>query len=564
MSEAIAHFVSPSDLYLDALAKVAAMLEWPLPRERDEAVCAEAARVVDRLLAPIARGRGAVDIAIGEGLDLLSKGDRVLRLGYSGIGDYARERLGIAASTARKMARLARELRDRPIVRLAVQSGEMSVRKAEAVLPVARGDAEASWVARGRLDTVRGLKVAVKDPDAPDPEEDEEWGRLSIPLSADERPDVDEGLALAGKALGANVPKALRYGALCDEFLSVHAAPDDGGGADLVLSAPANDGMEHVKELLEKESAQWAFLGQVDPVSAPAPSPDAENDPWLLDEELRRFSGMRSQRDAAFGHLALHFRSLEGWRYLGFASLEHYCCERLGMGERTVQQRISLERSLHDLPSLRQAMHEGRVSYEKARLIARHASDTTVDTLIDRAGQTTCIELRRELEAKEEVQMCAQGKVKLVAPRRILALLSLAFRAARNDAGRWLPPGECLRRIAVHFVEVWKPLLAERNTRQKQVLARDRGFCQVPGCSRAAEQAHHIDYRSAGGTDEAENLVSLCAAHHLHGVHLGYIRVRGKAPHGLRWQLGVRLGAAPLVEVVTAPPAGHGSRLAGP
>src|SRR6266446_6127824 len=32
-------------------------------------------------------------------------GDRVLRLGYSGIGDYARERLGIAASTARKIAR---------------------------------------------------------------------------------------------------------------------------------------------------------------------------------------------------------------------------------------------------------------------------------------------------------------------------------------------------------------------------------------------------------------------------------------------------------------------------
>jgi len=203
VSEATAHLVSPSDLYLDALAKVAAMLEWPLPRERDEAVCAEAARIVDRLLAPIARGRGAVDIAIGEGLDLLSTGDRVLRLGYSGIGDYARERLGIAASTARKMARLARELRDRPLVRLAVQSGEMSVRQAEAVLPVARGDAEASWVARARLDTVRGLKVAVKDPDAPDPEEDEEWGRLSIPLSAEERPDVDEGLALAGKALGA-------------------------------------------------------------------------------------------------------------------------------------------------------------------------------------------------------------------------------------------------------------------------------------------------------------------------------------------------------------------------
>jgi len=33
-------------------------------------------------------------------------------------------------------------------------------------------------------------------------------------------------------------------------------------------------------------------------------------------------------------------------------------------------------------------------------------------------------------------------------------------------------------------------------------------------------------------------------------VHLGYIRVRGKAPLDHRGQLGVRLSAAPLVEIV--------------
>ena len=555
MSEAAAHLASPVYPYLDALAKVAAMLEWPLPRERNEAVCVEAARIVDRLLAPFARGRGAVEVGIGEGLDRLSKGDRVLRLGYSGIGDYARERLGIAASTARKMARLARELRGRPLVRLAVQNGEMSVRQAEAILPVAHGDAEASWVARGRMDTVRGLKVAVKAPDAAEPEEDEEWGRLSMPLSPESRAVVEEGLAVAGKALGANVPKGLRYGALCEEFLSAHMAPDDGGGVEAAVSASAKDLLSSIKERLEQESAQWAFLAQVEPVPAPRPRPDAEDDPWLLDEELRRFMGMRDQWDGAFGHLALVFRSLEGWRYLGFASFEHYCCERLGMGERTVQQRIALERKLHDFPSLRQAMRDGRVSYEQARLIARYATDATVDSLIDLAGQMTCIELRRELETKEEAQMCAKRVVDIVAPRRVLVLLTLAFRAARKAAGRSLPPGECLRMIAAHFMEVWKPILADRNTPQKRVLARDRGYCQVPGCSRAASHVHHIDYRSRGGADDPSNLISLCAAHHLHGVHLGYIRVSGRAPHGLRWQLGVRLGKAPLVEVVTAPPA---------
>jgi 5-methylcytosine-specific restriction endonuclease McrA len=86
--------------------------------------------------------------------------------------------------------------------------------------------------------------------------------------------------------------------------------------------------------------------------------------------------------------------------------------------------------------------------------------------------------------------------------------------------------------------------LRQRSTPQRKIVARDRGFCQVPGCSRPAEHAHHIAYRSAGGSDDPSNLVSLCAAHHLFGVHMGRIRVRGTAPDGLHWELGVRRPAA--------------------
>jgi HNH endonuclease len=64
----------------------------------------------------------------------------------------------------------------------------------------------------------------------------------------------------------------------------------------------------------------------------------------------------------------------------------------------------------------------------------------------------------------------------------------------------------------------------------------------VRGCSRAAAHVHHVTYRSAGGGDDLANLVSLCAAHHLHGVHMGFIRVSGKAPDELHWELGRRRG----------------------
>src|SRR3954463_704692 len=162
MAEAALHVSESDDAYLEALAKAAAILDWPLPRERDEAVCHEAARVIDALLVRVARGRGALDVAVGDALDVLGTDARVLDLGHSCIGDYAREQLGIAASTAQKMVRFARKLRERPILRAAVRAGEVTPRAAEAVMPEARGENEAAWVERARHLTVRGLLAVVK------------------------------------------------------------------------------------------------------------------------------------------------------------------------------------------------------------------------------------------------------------------------------------------------------------------------------------------------------------------------------------------------------------------
>ena len=117
-------------LDLDAIAAEAWALELPFSGRRGLR-CHEAAVRVDQLLTRVARGRGALDIAIGEALLALRIGDRALQLGYCGIGDYAREQLGIAASTAHKMARLARGLRDRPLLRDAVWTGEVTARQAE-------------------------------------------------------------------------------------------------------------------------------------------------------------------------------------------------------------------------------------------------------------------------------------------------------------------------------------------------------------------------------------------------------------------------------------------------
>src|ERR1700730_19141481 len=78
------------DARLEALAHAAAPLGSRLPRVRDPAIGRWMARGLDTLLRNLSSGCGAVDIALGEGLDALTVGRRAMDLKYSNIGAYAR------------------------------------------------------------------------------------------------------------------------------------------------------------------------------------------------------------------------------------------------------------------------------------------------------------------------------------------------------------------------------------------------------------------------------------------------------------------------------------------
>src|SRR5256885_15696454 len=152
----------PSEvLTLDAIASAAWVLEPPMPHERKWVLRSETGILIDKLLARCARGRGALDVAIGDGLAAMAVGDRVIQLGFSGIGDYAREELDIAPRTAQKLAQLARGLREWPELLDAVWTGEVTARKAEILIGLARVEAQDEWIARARTETVRGLRAAV-------------------------------------------------------------------------------------------------------------------------------------------------------------------------------------------------------------------------------------------------------------------------------------------------------------------------------------------------------------------------------------------------------------------
>ncbi len=512
------------------------------PHQHPNLFGGEASIPFERIFAAVARGREALDLAIGEGLCALQDRDGFLSLGYSKLTDYAREALGLPATTAREKAKLARGLRSRPLLAEAVRSGRLSARKALEALPVARGAAERPWLLLAATLSVRGLREAVgralgRPADgaaaAGALAEEERWKLLSLPLRPEDRRVVDEAMRLAGELLGPGAPAWQRLEAIAQEFLGWH--PTEPGEGE--RAGPANGGVPtaEMEKALEIESRGWDWLEAVAPVAAPD---IGEREPEALDARLRDLVKRRGRWDELFGLMARAFLRKGLARQLGFASLGQYARERLGMSRRAVEQRAWLERRMEELPQLRYAFERGEVPYEKARLLAGVADFDSVNGWIGRARSMTCAELERSVEAARDAQACARGRLEARVPERVAGLVRAALRAAAEESAEPLDPAACLARVAWHFVETWGPLLRRRNTPGRRVVERDGGWCQVPGCSRPAVHAHHVQFRSRGGGDGPENKVALCAPHHLRGIHRGLLRVSGSAPDALVWELG--------------------------
>ena len=138
--------------------------------------------------------------------------------------------------------------------------------------------------------------------------------------------------------------------------------------------------------------------------------------------------------------------------------------------------------------------------------------------------------------------MWRTGEVKFPVPKDVDALFRDAVTSARLRAGPGLTPGQALFMMSAHFTETWVDLAMALWKKADEVMKRDQGRCQVPGCSHAAQHVHHIRFRSHGGGSESWNLVALCVAHHLVAIHQGFIRVRGRAPDDLVWEFFERDG----------------------
>ncbi len=139
--------------------------------------------------------------------------------------------------------------------------------------------------------------------------------------------------------------------------------------------------------------------------------------------------------------------------------------------------------------------------------------------------------------------------------RLFKAVLCTVRREMERETGQRASEADAFEEMIDHALASWqvddrwlRTSLRRSMGRKYLVFERDGWRCTVPGCtSQRNLQSHHIQFRSAGGSDALENQTTLCAFHHLRGVHAGFVRIRGHAPHALAFELGTRAEIPPLV-----------------
>jgi hypothetical protein len=288
-----------------------------------------------------------------------------------------------------------------------------------------------------------------------------------------------------------------------------------------------------------------------------------------LDARLRRALRIEQRWLAEMSPLLLEVARSRSYRFHGCSSLAVFAREQLGMSPRKAQALLRLERACARSPELRAAFSSGRLSWVQADALipvlaldhaepwraawVTHAETISVRRLeedVERALVTGDLELQTGAhptveESEEECLGSQTGTATLFFPapadvaRLFKAVLATVQRRIERRNGRTASESEALDAMLEHCFETWA-LPNAKVPREHRVFERDGWRCTVPGCSSYRNlHDHHIQYRSHGGPHDLWNRTTLCAAHHQRSVHagIGRIRIRGRAPDGLRFVL---------------------------
>jgi hypothetical protein len=480
------------------------------------------------------------------------------QLGFARLGDYTRERLSLSAREVQELARVAERLESLPAIAAAFAAGELSWTQTRLLATATTPDSEHKWLALARDRTVRALEALVAHPPA-DPDERHRV-HFSLRCPRRVRGRWRQAVELARRMAGSELSLAQSAEVIAAEALSARPAPiDDRPPREPPpepVDTPADTGWSGVDVPIPEDVEK---LLQLEP----------GGDPFALDERLRTARRAMQRIDWQMGVLLRTFFDRRLHRAFGFPSASRYVAERLGLSGRKARALVALERGLRRAPALATAYRDGTVSWLRALTVLPVAAGD--GAWVARAGEVTLRRLVAEVEwaldrrdaglpaappppdaalAPVQWQMRArsdellEADITFAAPASVVALFRGALDAFR-PAGAPLWKG--CEKVLEHVCAEWEAQPRHRDP----IFARDAWRCAVPACtSRGNFHDHHVRYRSAGGGNSRENRITVCAWHHLRGIHLGRIRAHGTAPHAIIWEIGVRRGGPPLMRTV--------------
>lgn len=542
------------------------------------------------LLCELLRKKNACRLALGRlGATFLAQSGQH-RLGFAQVGDYTKEELGISRRRLQEEARVARELAQLPVLEAAFLEGAVSWSKVRMLAGFVTPENEGGWVPVARASTVDSLRARI--------ELAAEGGSASSGPAVEEAPGQIDGepatrVAAAVPALveaqwrRTQVVASLMCGAPIAPWQTAEcvAAEVEGRGpvtggdprkqdaSRVAWSAravqpraerPRSAGKRAVADCDgERELADALRVAGALPDAILKMSEGVHDSARELHRRMKRIVREEQGTQAALGRVLCFLKRWRGWQEWGCASFDDLVVA-LGLAPATARELIGLHRDLERLPRLGQAFRTGVISLAKAKVVGRVATAATVESWLMHAGCVTARRLaddaraaldQRDLTgvvdvwpgrpgetrqaASSTARICARalrmtGRIDVVGPRSVMKSFAAQLNAHTlpGDAG-W----EAAARVLAKALGAW----LDEEQHSNPIFRRDGFRCAAPGCTRCRDlQEHHIVFRSQGGGNQRWNRITLCWWHHQRAIHLGIIRLRGKAPGELQWEFPLR------------------------
>ena len=523
------------------------------------------------------------------------------RLGQARLGDYTKSHFGLSRSAFSELAKIEKRLAALPSIAGAFDAGRLSWSKLEIVVAMAGPESEAELVAFAERATVRQLEQELRRArnacvdDTQD--KGERWQNFSRRVQPLVRAKFERAIEHCRTTAGARHARWRAIDWIAADFLAgVHPlrgsewterleeydwkqglhgaaqpltpalpsqaprAPSEGRG-----QAPPLQFVHDHRELsdeetfydfarrdLEETSGGWSLLDWAIPRAELPPEITElgegvdEATPHELHARILKVLRYLQQVESETAPLLRHFHAAGGTEALAFFDCRHYLEQRAGLPARAFWRFAQLSRWARRSPELSSAWARGEIHAGHAKQIDRVLGTLPEQPWIRRAQQTHLprfeLELILALCGRLEAMRCST-KIELLwfrAPESVI----WHWMAALKEAEYIAPPGACAVELVLDSF-LSQPL--EKIGREHRIFERDDWRCQAPNCfARANLQAHHVVFRSRGGGDEPDNLVSLCWSCHSHGIHEGRLKVSGKAPADLTWEVGCRPEGPPL------------------